>query len=1078
MRLICAILITFLPIAVLAASGSSTTPSEAISSLKSQHLSDAEFQKKLYEMLTRTDKSVKILRKQITENQSAPFLANLYLQLGDLLSTKSTTLFYLEMERSKGANAKSLESQKFSPVVIAEQKAIAVYQQILRDFPKFDATKQVLFRLASGEKSIDEGPAFVATANELIKRFPNSKEAIQSRLLLGQYFFSQQEFNQSRQFLESVQYSKYPYDRDAARYRLGLIALEQSHPKQALKFFSEVATDSELAKDSTQSSFLPQNTVIGIDLKREALIDSIRAFTEVFKKNPHPVAYYSKIAPTEELFQETIEKLSYRYIFLRQYNFAINLLRTYCERLHDPERIVNIYHEVLRRIPLNARINIPVREMRFVLEKYNYWNTHYAMSRQTRFQAYNFFEKQIRELGTHAHELAKGEKNPVIRQQLYKRAEDFYLLYLGFFGRGPEAVKVAIDLAGVYFNEHDYFNSGSYYLRVYDGEFGKPISRAKLLQNAILALQKPANYSFYKQLRTKGLLIQAIHQYMMLDPRQRNSPQLNFTLAKTVYDQGYYRYALNDLYNYVRRFPNTPKTRDAADLILNYYNTTANFKELIYWSQRLLALHLPNPSLRAYLKNVHSKALLNRLDKDVETAHGYNLFNQGRSYLQAALSMRDSSLRSVALKEALARSKEEKDINTFLRAGYTIANSQRNPVQKADILSSMANETLAITRYYETLSIWRAIILNRETPPAIRQQIFEKSLKLALMLRDFPLVAQLSSSFLMRNVSTATQTVFQHEIRSLLSSPVFVPGALVTSFMNWSNSDADLLSLFKAQFRLSPNSRRNVLERVANRCRASISTNLCRWYNWPNIEMRIRNFDRQVGETAPTMANLSTVAAAGHGLLSEINAYSGGGDPEMDILVALADAHVLARLSQFLRVAAEHSAPQVRGIIMTQATQSLREARTSQNRCHKIISAASLISPINIACARGVLPSLRQALSWPRLVNNREMTRDPFSRSLMHQEKNLFADHSHWQRYYKIARTYYGYHDWNFAAAVSVYGMSQFEGGKGKFKSILGCSILQMGLLGEANYILSTASDDGGYKRSCEDTISRLEGHL
>ncbi len=1079
MRLICATLLIFfsLPNLVRAADSSAANSTDSIAALKAQNLNDADFQKKLTEMLKRTDVSAKILRKQITENQSAPFLANLYLQLGDVLTTKSTALYYLAMEQSKDANAKTIKSGKFSPVVMTEQKAIAIYQQILRDFPKFDASKQVLFRLASAENAIDDGPAFVSYATQLIRRFPESKEAIQSRLLLGQYFFDQQDYAKSRNFLQALQDAKYPYERDAAKYRLGLIALEQSHPAEALNFFSQVAMDTDQIDAGSQNSIFPQSAAMGIDLKREALVDSIRAYTEVYPKNPHPVAYYSKIAPTEDLFQETIEKLAYRYIFLRQYNFAIDLLRTLCERLHDPQRIVNIYSEVLRRIPLNARVNIPVSEMRFVIEKYNYWATHYNMSRETRASAYNFFEKQLRDLGTHAHELAKRESDPKERQLLFKRAEDFYVLYLGFFGRGPQSVKVAIDLADVYFNEHDYFASGSYYLRIYDGEFGPPTSKASLLQNAILSLQKPADYSFYRQLRTKGLLIRAIREYMDLDPRQKRSAELNFTLAKTVYEQGYYQYALNDLYEYMRRFPNSPNTKDAADLILNYFNTTADFKNLVYWSQKMLALNLPNPNLRKYLKSVRSKALLNRLDNDVES-QGYNLFNQGRSYLQAALSMHDSSLRSVALQEALGRSKAEKDIQTFLRAGYTMAKSERNAGQKADILGSMANETLAITRFYETLTIWRSIMYDRSMPPATQQKYFEKSLKVALMLRDFPLIAQLSSSYLMKSVTPATQTLFQHEIRSVLSSPVVIPPVLANSFMNWSTSDTDLLVLFKAQFRLPSNLRRTVLERVAQRCRSSVRNSLCRWYNWPNVERNIQYFEQQVSRTPPNMSTISNVAAQTHGLLAQMNSYAGGGDPELDILVALADARVYSRVAAFLQAAAQRSPAQVRGIIAAQAVQSAREASASKNQCRKIISAASLISPVNSSCARGALPTLQQALDWPRLMRNKGRNSDPRSGSLMTQEKDLFANHSHWRSYYQIAQTYFKNGDWNHAAATSVYGLSQFEGGKGEFNSLLGCSILHMGLLGEASYLLSSASDAGGYKQNCQRTIAQLEGGL
>jgi len=80
-----------IPAAALAADATSKAPAaaaqaassapQAFSSTQTQKNkdSDADFKKKLITMLTKTDKSITLIREQIVQNQSAPFLGDLYL---------------------------------------------------------------------------------------------------------------------------------------------------------------------------------------------------------------------------------------------------------------------------------------------------------------------------------------------------------------------------------------------------------------------------------------------------------------------------------------------------------------------------------------------------------------------------------------------------------------------------------------------------------------------------------------------------------------------------------------------------------------------------------------------------------------------------------------------------------------------------------------------------------------------------------------------------------------------------------------------------------------------------------------
>lgn len=100
---------------------------------------------------------------------------------------------------------------------------------------------------------------------------------------------------------------------------------------------------------------------------------------------------------------------------------------------------------------------------------------------------------------------------------------------------------MALDLADVYYHLGDYFRSADYYLRVHQEQYGKTKDKKVLLDNVILALQKKADYSYYEQLRMRGLLIKAVDEYAKVDPKSKNDPKLNFAALKAEFEQGFFR---------------------------------------------------------------------------------------------------------------------------------------------------------------------------------------------------------------------------------------------------------------------------------------------------------------------------------------------------------------------------------------------------------------------------------------------------------------------------------------------------------------------------------------------------------
>ena len=66
----------------------------------------------------------------------------------------------------------------------------------------------------------------------------------------------------------------------------------------------------------------------------------------------------------------------------------------------------------------------------------------------------------------------------------------------------------------VYFNQGDYLNSASYYARIFDGEFGPPAAKELLIQNAILALQKPSDRPATSADRSRGTVLLACENWL------------------------------------------------------------------------------------------------------------------------------------------------------------------------------------------------------------------------------------------------------------------------------------------------------------------------------------------------------------------------------------------------------------------------------------------------------------------------------------------------------------------------------------------------------------------------------------
>lgn len=1028
---------------------------------------DADFQAKIKEMSLRIGKSLTLIREQILKNQSAPFLSDLYLQLGDLLSTKAMILYFQKMETDKGMSLQMTEVDKSSPIVEAQLEAIATYKKILKEFPKFDKKDQILYRMSVSLKSIGEGPAFLATSEELIKEFPKSKEAMRARIAMGQHYYDEGSSKDVLKILEPAKDFPFPYERNLARYRIGLTYITLERFADALKIFETVATDDELKEADVLSDVSLQNPTAPLNVKREALIDSVRAFTEVYKKDADPVAFYSRVAPTESLFQETVEKLAYRYIFLKKEKEALILLRTLCERIQDPQKVLNIYQEVLLLIPPQNRLEIPFSEINYVIGKFVQWKNFLEMKPEIWSSSFKFFETQVRELGTRSHDVAKSELVIAKKNLLFERAKDFYLLYIGLFPNGPSKVKIAIDLADVFYQQKKYLEAGDYYLRTYLGDFGKATTAETLLQNGIHCFLTKATYDYYEQIRIKGLLLKAIAAYMAFKPAKKKDPQMNFVVAKTTYEQGLYDRALLDLLRIMKEFPAATKEVEASsELILDYYNTRSDFAGLSTWTGKMLEIKTLPEALRKRISSINANALSKKIDESIKKKEDYDPFAQGKLYLQTALNNSDETVRSVALEKALEKSRAEKDITTFLRAANAMASAEKVPEKRASILRSMADECIGISMFQTAKAILQKVYSDNGLPQSARKSAFEKYVRVITMMKDFREASAVMSSPMWSGVTESSRQMTRQILFDAYDAPINADLSALSRIPPNQMSNEELAVLSKHIYRLPKNWASDVLSELSKKCSKAGGAAPCGWRQMFTLIPTFQRWNNELTTAPATLAMIEPQAVKFNGIQQEAQKLQASGDPSLDATANLVSARAFTAFSHFLLKAAQVNKA-IEKPLMVKAQDSTNTAKILNAKCKEILDSASMASPVLGYCQSTTPLKIPDLVEWQKKAPFNLPSEDPKEPKIKDGIKVVFVDRKKPGGYLDLAETYYNTRHYHHAAATASYGMSAFAEAKDDFSTLYGCSLIEMGLLSEALFNLKGASDYKGLRAVC-----------
>jgi tetratricopeptide (TPR) repeat protein len=1025
-----------------------------------------EFYTKLVTMLTNVDKSITILRQQISQSKKAGFAPDLQFELASLLSQKSTALYYIGKEKVARGEASGSTSGKGSPIVAAQKEAIAVLEQILESYPQYKRRNDVLYALAVGQNAIDEGPAFVRTVAKIKKEYAGTDNAVKASLLMGQYFFDKQDFAEALTEWKPIAHVEgFNEERNLARYRVGLALIRLNRDKEALGYFEVIAKDPDAAVDQSETrvSFDKQRA-IG-DIRREALLEAVIPYTTVHGTKLDPVKYFSSLAPSESIFQEVMEKLAFRYIYLKQYEFSIKLLRTLTQRMSDAQKILVIYYDVLRAIPLEARLEVSPEEMRYVLERLNAWQSYYLPDTGLRDQVSRFFEVQLRELGTRAH--AAGKAAPKQRQIMLKAAEGYYKLYLAYFSPSSQAAAIGANLGDLYLERKEFLECGNYYLETVSGTYGPIKNKKEIIRNAFGCLDQKDESPYFEQVRKRGLLIRAYGSYRSIDPEGAKDPLLQFAFARATYENNPNQDGVDQLKKFIQANPRSKLATTAGEIMIDYYNSLEDFTGLAKATKFLSSAGIADAEFMKRVSQVQTQASAKALQEKVKTYGDYDDFAQGKSYLQAAVSADDSSLRSVALQTSLEKSRAEGDFDTFFKAAGLLGGSEQVSSKRASVLYSLAKERQNLGFYSDAFRGFLEVVKIAEDDERMRKVAFEEAINTALLAKDTRLVASLSSEPHWKLLGPASRRRVAEFLLDVLLSPMALVGDVDDVLADEVARETSLPTLIKAEGRLSSSLRGGVRSSLDSVCSQGRQRLACRWNAFLGLEVQYLAFRRQLADGSRSASGIEANAAVFQRLWGKYQELQGARDPDLESAIALRCRWLFNNFARYLEAVGK-ATPELRSVLDAKAKESFGVADKYRDSCKDLARKGAWFSPAARQCDGQREPMGTELYAWQQLVPARGLAESGGNPAdLKSARRKVFSQSKSPEGMLELSEVFYRSGMFHHAAAMATSGSIQFPRAAGDFRAVLGCAVGALGLGQEALFHLQKADDYKGLKSEC-----------
>jgi tetratricopeptide (TPR) repeat protein len=545
--------------------------------------------------------------ERLTERfeDDSPRKPDLLFQLGEAYFEKSKALQRAEMERSSSAPADHRQSDAL------RAKAMAVYTRLLKGWPNYPRTDEVLFSLAYDFDEVGQKAEAVKHYRRLLKSFPRSRYAPDAWLQVGNHAFDAGQLAAAEDAYQQAFRIGAPRVRTYALYKLAWCDFNRANFAEAKSKLGQVVDGTAGGSQAL------------LDLRTEALVDMTRVFVRLeqpeagldyFRRHSQGTQQRKLVTRLAEALAEAGQLDG----ALRVYKAALGAEPLAPEAVSWQQAVVRAYDGLHDR----ERVRTEVQRLAAMFHPGTPWWQANSRSTEALRSGFDGAEEALRKLVTTYHQEAQRTGAP----RTYRLAADVYRAYLeAFAGRaGPQwtsdyAFNMTFYAAEIAWALGDYRAAAEQYERVMefripDRPSAREVSderlRATAAYDAVLAWDRvvdgehghtAAAPSRVDEQKAKGglsnrsatagaqaqsltpaeqRLVAACDRYTQRFPDGKDALDIRYQAALIHFERGQTDEALRRFEQLIALAPDSDRSRQAADLTLHVLEGRGDWQAL------------------------------------------------------------------------------------------------------------------------------------------------------------------------------------------------------------------------------------------------------------------------------------------------------------------------------------------------------------------------------------------------------------------------------------------------------------------------------------------------------------------
>ncbi len=664
-----------------------------------------ELVEKLRRDIFKVDRSILETEKLISKSRNAPYLPDLQFRLAELYVEKSRYVFYLQAEtRPEGSKGAMVSPE----TRLLKEKAVQLYQRLLREHPNFHDGDKVTFYLAHEQRELGQFEEMLRTQGELIRKFPQSPLRLEAEQILGDYFFDKADLTEAEKHYKVILDAPPSPVHDLARYKMGWIRINQSKHADAVEFFEAAAASAPVpGVDPTKA----------LNVKREALLDLVYSYTES-RPAKGALNYFEKLSDSRATYALALDKLGTRYFIKQQYEYAIPTLRRLMELQADPEmdaeRAMKIYDSIKAA---RGKVLPEPDDVRFIVRAAVEIKVDPEKNEKERKKQLDELEEMARDLATTLH--VHAEKQDA--KKYYVASAEAYEAYLSLFR--PEAYVRTImrNRADALFAAKQYPAAARQFEELAQVIEAKKDAAAKDKENTHESALYGALLSHFSSLKKDE--VEDLDAFEVADARQAlkllgatyvsrypqtdKANEVKFNIARAYYDDGEYEKSAELFTDFALKHPNHKDAPIAGHLALDSLRQRYDFKGLEETAKKFLGSKLPAgfvAEVKEILTQSRSEALGElALRSSTETG------DVVEGLVKVAGENKGTDIGEKALYGAFSAAREKRDFQKQLEIGQRFATEYPKSQYVTPVLLALGRNAAEAARFEEAAAYYEQI---------------------------------------------------------------------------------------------------------------------------------------------------------------------------------------------------------------------------------------------------------------------------------------------------------------------------------------------------------------------------------